>query len=372
MRRNIAARLRVLANDRDPDGDALTVTIVGADPPGLDVGVEGEQLASSPAPVPPTWCRSSTRSTTGAAASHARAVLVQVARRRPNRPPLANPDTATVVTAPRPPSTCSPTTSTPTATRSSSWPPAYRTSAGGSWCAAIRGALLPPAGPVPERPVRFTYTVSDGVGHDVEGAAAVRVLAEAPRLPPWARGDSAATYVEAQAVDIDVLHNDGDPSGRRSAGAGGRTVVPGPARTRAAGRARPVLAASAGRTGVVRCPYTVVNTPRPAATADIVVTVQEPPVVNEPPVVADEALTLETGRGVRSTCSPTTSTRRAAGGPVISSTAPAIGQRHARGSTITFDAPDAPASRRSPTTSPTPTVPSPSVASRSGSSNRRW
>ena len=64
-----------------------------------------------------------------------------------------------------------------------------------------------------ESNVRFTYTVSDGNGHEVVGEVTVTVLAEALPEPPFARDDSTFTFVDDQAVTIDVLRNDGDPSG---------------------------------------------------------------------------------------------------------------------------------------------------------------
>ncbi len=44
--------------------------------------------------------------------------------------------------------------------------------------------------------VRFTYTVSDGNGHEVVGDVTVTVLAEALPEPPYARDDSSFTFVD--------------------------------------------------------------------------------------------------------------------------------------------------------------------------------
>ena len=79
--------------------------------------------------------------------------------------------------------------------------------------------------------VRFTYTVSDANGHEVAGEISVRVLREPLAAPPYARDDTVTTQVDV-AVTLDVLGNDGDPSGERptlvgapSCPAGGRATV---------------------------------------------------------------------------------------------------------------------------------------------------
>ncbi len=61
---------------------------------------------------------------------------------------------------------------------------------------------------------RFAYTISDGNGHEATGEVTVRVLPERIAAPPVARDDAATTDVDV-AVTIDVLRNDGDPSGER-------------------------------------------------------------------------------------------------------------------------------------------------------------
>ena len=53
-----------------------------------------------------------------------------------------------------------------------------------------------------------------------------------------------------------------------------------------------------GRSGVFRCAYEIVNTRGLTATADIIVTVQEAPVVNQPPIVVDERVTVETSGSI--------------------------------------------------------------------------
>ena len=59
---------------------------------------------------------------------------------------------------------------------------------------------------------RFSYTISDGNGHTADGEATVRVLPELLAEPPFAQDDSATTEVDVP-VTLDVLRNDGDPSG---------------------------------------------------------------------------------------------------------------------------------------------------------------
>ena len=45
LRRNVETPLPVLVNDSDPDGDPMVLTVVEPLPPGLEVAVEGAQLA---------------------------------------------------------------------------------------------------------------------------------------------------------------------------------------------------------------------------------------------------------------------------------------------------------------------------------------
>ena len=106
----------------------------------------------------------------------------------------------------------------------------------GSGQASIQGdnvqfAAAPIVDDDESRIVRFTYTVSDANGHEVAGEIRVRVLREPLAAPPYARDDTVTTQVDV-AVTLDVLGNDGDPSGERptlvgapSCPSGGRATV---------------------------------------------------------------------------------------------------------------------------------------------------
>ncbi len=45
LRRDVVTQVPVLVNDSDPDGDRLTISVIEPLPVGLDVVVEGEELA---------------------------------------------------------------------------------------------------------------------------------------------------------------------------------------------------------------------------------------------------------------------------------------------------------------------------------------
>ncbi len=203
-----------------------------------------------------------------------------------------------------------------------------------------RVQYVPPDGTPPDRAVRFTYTVSDGVGHEVTGEVSVRVLLEAPALPPWARDDSSSTYVD-EAVNIDVLRNDGDSSGIEPSLAGAPSCPPGAEATVTADD-RVRFVPPPGRTGVFRCAYEIVNTHGLTATADIIVTVQEPPVVNQPPDVVDEEVTVETGGSIAVDVLANDSDPDGGRLSVTSSTAPTLGTASRDDGVISYQAPRTP------------------------------
>ena len=132
-------------------------------------------------------------------------------------------------------------------------------------------------GPVDDRDetnARFTYTVSDGNGHAVTGDISVSVLPRIVAQPPYARDDSTFTTVDSP-VTIDVLRNDGDPSGDRptlvgipGCPSGGRAVVTADSQVR--------YDPPAGRAGAFRCSYEVRNSQGLRANASIIVSVREP------------------------------------------------------------------------------------------------
>ncbi len=185
---------------------------------------------------------------------------------------------------------------------------------------------------------RFTYTITDGNGNDATGEVSVRVLPEPIAAPPFAQDDAATTEVDV-AVTLDVLRNDGDPSGERPTivgqpgCAGGGTAVVTP-------DARVTYRPPTGRSGVFSCTYEVRNSQGLSASATIVVSVLEPEVTNAPPVVENEDVTIEVGESIvidllandSDPDGPESELR------VLSSTRPSLGTASRTGGLIEFDA----------------------------------
>ncbi len=175
---------------------------------------------SSPGPARRRSRRSSTTSTTVTATWSVGSVLVEVIDDvEPNRPPVVTADTDKVVVGqsvdhrgdgqrrrPR---------RRPADRRVGH--PARRRTVGKRSCSAVTRSSSPRRHWPTTRAqanARFTYTVSDGNGHEVAGEVTVTVLPEPLAEPPFARDDSTFTFVDVP-VTVDVLRNDGDPSGGR-------------------------------------------------------------------------------------------------------------------------------------------------------------
>ena len=183
---------------------------------------------------------------------------------------------------------------------------------------------------------RFTYTVSDGNGHEVVGEVTITVLPEALAEPPFARDDSTFTYVDVP-VTVDVLRNDGDPSGGRPTLVG-RPGCPsgGNATVTADGQVR--YDPPSGRSGAFRCTYEVTNARGLTASASIIVSVREPEITNRPPEANLDSLTVEVGatESIDVLANDRDPDGTNAQLQLVSSTAPVIGTATRSGRVITF------------------------------------
>lgn len=344
LRRNVATPVRVMFNDTDPDGDELALTIVEPLAEGLDVDVEGDQLAvtarAGAAPLVPFEYELDD----GHGHVVRGAVLVGVIDDvEPNRPPVVSADGDKVVVGE---SVVIDVTANdvdpdgdPLSVVSISQP------AGGRGRAAVfsrSSVQFTPAALTNsdgrQSSVRFTYTVSDGNGHEVVGEVAVTVLPEALLAAPFARDDSTFTYVDVP-VTVDVLRNDGNPSGGRPtlAGtpgcpAGGRATVTTDSQIR--------LDPPPGVAGSFRCNYEVTNESGARASAAIIVSVREREIQNEPPRTQNDFVSVEVGTSVSVDVTENDTDPDGPAGEltVVSSTAPVIGTAQRSGNVITFAA----------------------------------
>ncbi len=341
LRRGVLRELAVLANDRDPDGDPLVLSGPRRVPDGLDVRVDGQSLEIIAQAGAPPLITFSYQVDDGNGHEVPGQVLVRVVDDdEPNGPPLVVPDTATAVI------------DTPTlidVTANDSDPD-------GDTLTVIEVTQPEGRGPVvilddglvqftPERlaegeeaNARFSYVVTDGFGNEVSGDVTVTVLPEPLRAPPFARDDSISTFVDEPVV-IDVLRNDGDPSGGRptlvgqpGCPAGGR------AETTTDGRVR--FTPPARVTGTFRCTYEVANDQGLRDSASILITVLPPDTTNRPPVITPLGRVVAPGGTVSVDL---TSGATDPDGPnerleVVSSTAPRSGSAVRDGNLLTYTA----------------------------------
>ncbi len=341
-RRNKSVQVPVLANDTDPDGDDMTLTVVTPLPPGLDVSVQGLQLqlvalTGAADPLPFQYELSDGRG--GLARG---SVLVDVIDDAdPNRPPVLTADSGTVVIGSSVAVGVLANDIDPDGDRlvvvGVTQPP------DGLGQAVIVGDTVQfTPGSIGDRDdtnARFTYTVTDGYGHEVTSDISVSILRESVARPPYARDDSTSTFVNSP-VTIDVLRNDGDPGGERptlvgtpGCPSGGRAVVTADMQVR--------YDPPPDQVGAFRCTYEVTNSQNLRASASIIVSVRAPLLTNEPPIAADDKLTVEVGAigSLDVTINDSDPDGPTSALTVVSSTAPTFGTATRQGNTITYTAP---------------------------------
>ncbi len=341
LRRNVETSLPVLVNDSDPDGDPMLLTVVEPLPAGLEVSVEGEQLtvvaragAASLAPFEYDVDDGNGHVIRGS-------VLVGIIDDiEPNRPPVVTADTDKVVVGQ---SVIVEVTANDVDPDGDPLSVVSVTQPGNNSGQAvvfsrdqIQFSPSPLADDGEQASARFTYTVSDGNGHEVAGEVAVTILTEALAEPPFARDDSTFTFVDVP-VTVDVLRNDGDPSGGRptivgrpGCPSGGQATVTADSQV----RYDPPL----GQSGAFRCTYEVTNARGLRASASVIVSVREPQITNLPPDVVNDRMAVEVGE--ISSINVVANDRDPDGSDgdleLVSSTAPTLGTATRTGNTITF------------------------------------
>ncbi len=341
LRRGAPTQVPVLVNDSDPDGDTMTLSVIEPLPAGLEVAVEGEALAvtaraGAAALVPFTYAVDD-----GNGHVVRGSVLVGVIDDiEPNRPPVVAADTDKVVVGQ---SLILDVTANDVDPDGDPLTVVSVTQPGDDSGQAIvfsREKIQFSPAPVLDEEgqatARFTYTVTDGNGHEVVGEVTITVLPEALVEPPFARDDSTFTFVDVP-VTVDVLRNDGDPSGGRPTLVG-RPGCPsgGQATVTADGQVR--YDPPSGQSGAFRCTYEVINTMGLTASASIIVSVREPAITNLPPEANLDSLTVEVGAtaSVDVLANDRDPDGRTADLQLLSSTAPVLGTATRSGRTITF------------------------------------
>jgi len=347
IRRDVPVRIPVLANDIDPDGDRLLPPVlVEPVPDGVEASVVGDQvvLVARAGASPLVRIGYQVSDAHGLTTAGSILVLVVGADER-NRPPVANADTATAVVG-------EPVTID--VLRNDSDPDGDPLVLVG--VEPVPGAPTLGTARLQDRTVQFVasqatgddgstvanflYTIHDGHGNEATGTLAVKVLAEALATPPFAVNDAATTYVD-EPVTINVLANDGDPSGERprlvgtpSCAAGGSAKV--------TPESQVTFTPPAGRDGGFRCTYEVTNSRNLTATATIDITVLKPAVANLPPIVTDENVVVETGKSIDIDLLAGDTDPEGGVLRIVSSSQPTFGTATRAGSIVTYTAPSAP------------------------------
>jgi Bacterial Ig domain len=341
LRRNIETSLPVLVNDSDPDGDPMVLTVVQPVPPGLEVAVEGERLAIVARAGAASLVPFEYEVDDGNGHVVRGSVLVGVIDDvEPNRPPVVTADNDKVVAGQSVIIEVTANDVDPDGDPLTVVSVTQPENDSGEAIVFSRdqvqfssSSLVDGEG---QANARFAYTVSDGNGHEVVGEVTVTVLPEPLAEPPFARDDSTFTFVDVP-VTVDVLRNDGDPSGGRptivgrpGCPSGGNATVTADSQV----RYDPPL----GRSGAFRCTYEVTNARGLRASASIIVSVREPQTTNQPPEVVNDRLTVEIGETASVNVVANDWDPDGSDGDLelVSSTAPTLGTATRTGNTIVF------------------------------------
>jgi hypothetical protein len=342
LRRGVLESVPVLLNDRDPDNDTMVIVDVRA-PDGFDVQVAGDRLnITALAGAPELATVDYFVHDTVTEPVPAQLLVTVVADGQPNQPPVASADTATVVVGEPTIIDVLRNDIDPDGDAIFLLSAELADDSPGVGTVTVQGSeLLYIANQLETDEAvfeRLRYTISDGALENI-GEVTIRVLPERVFEPPFARDDSVTTDVDV-AVTIDVLRNDGDPSGQDPLLVGDPSCPSGGvASATASGQVR--YTPPAGRSGVFVCTYEVVNSQQLFASARITISVIEPPNRNRPPVVTPQSLQIEVGgtTTVDLLQNVTDPDGRSTKLEVVSWTRPAIGIVDVNGNFLTYTAP---------------------------------
>lgn len=298
MRVGTTDELDVKANDSDNDGDDLTIS-VKTEATGVDAVVKGGVLAITMRPG--ALERSVIQYTlSDGILGHeqtGRVLVVRIPDAAANRPPVANPDAEKVVIG----------NSVKIPVIANDLDPdndpirllLVEPLAANIGTTAVEGNFVRFTPNLPDitqpTPVTFWYRIGDGQGNEAKGTVTVTVLLEALPRAPFARDDFADTFTD-KPVNIDVLANDGDPSGGTPSLRGDGSCPNGGTATKTDDQ-RLMFTPPAGFVGTIRCRYQVVNSQLLTAEASIIVTITAAPPGNRDPVVKQAVVPIDINIG---------------------------------------------------------------------------
>ena len=278
-----AVVIDVLANDSDPDGDALAIAAVGVPSHG-SVAIAAGMLAYVPAPGY-TGADSFTYTVIDGRGGSASAVVTVAIAAAPNRSPVAVDDRATTT----------PTQPVAIDVLANDSDPDGDTLALLAVTPAANGSVTIVGSGVRYVPLpgfigidRFDYTIGDGRGGSAMASVTVTVD-PLPNTPPLALDDAAATAQDT-AVAIAVLANDADPDGDPLAIIALGTPANG---TASMAGASVTYTPAPAFVGVDTFTYAIGDGRGGSAGATVTVTVAAAP--NTPPVALDDAAVAAAG-----------------------------------------------------------------------------
>ncbi|MEO8460173.1 MAG: Ig-like domain-containing protein, partial [Dokdonella sp.] len=271
--------INVLANDSDPDGDALSITQVSSPAHGSAV-IAGNQISYTPTPG---FFGSDAFTYTigdGHAGSASASVAITVTD-IPNRPPVIASGGITVGATFNTPTTIDLLTNASDPDHDTLTVTAVGMPAHGTVTLTGNSATYTPAIGYSGSD-SFNYTISDGRGGTVTGVVMLTVSPQSNR-PPVANNDAASTAMDT-AVTIPVLANDSDPDGDVLT----VTLVGTPANGTATLNGNSVTYTPGQNfTGNDSFPYTISDGHGHSATATVTITVT--PIPNRPPIANNDA-----------------------------------------------------------------------------------
>ena len=291
LRVGVEKNLNVKANDSDPNGDDLVISLPTSQDKGVAVRLLGQQLfiTLQPAAPPRVVVHYILNDKDPSHPAIGNVLVLRINDTAPNRPPVASPDADRVVIGN---SVKIPVTANDIDPESdvlvllSAADPLD-----GSGTSVVEGNSVRFTPNLPDikepTPVTFTYKITDGRGNDATGRVTVTVLLEALPKAPSARDDFADTETD-KPVTIDVLANDSDLSG------GGRPqlttdpVCPNGGVAKRTPDNRVTFTPPRGLIGTFKCKYSVSNTQGFRAEASIIITVVAPQAGNRPPSILDD------------------------------------------------------------------------------------
>jgi len=280
-----ANSIDVLANDSDPDGDALSITSVGVPQHG-SAAISGNRIVYTPT-AGYSGTDSFVYAITDGKGGNASATVTVTVQGPVNRPPVAQNDNYSV--------DANSTANSLNVLANDSDPDgdALTISTVG---AALHGSAVIAGNRINYTPVAgysgpdsFTYGISDGKGGTASATVSITVNAVSTNHPPVAQNDAYTVAQDSTANSLNVLANDSDPDGDALS----ITAVGNPSHgTVTISNNRLLFTPTPGFSGNDSFTYTISDGKGGSASASVSITVTAV-AANRPPVAVNDAFTVD-------------------------------------------------------------------------------